>query len=94
MVPVTRFENDDAAYEAWLRANPEGFVINARRHPSPAYLKLHRATCAHISTLQPGYSRWTSGDYLKICGADRTELVRWAVQEVGSQPENRCGCLG
>jgi hypothetical protein len=93
IVSVQVFEHDDAGYERWLGAHPGGFVINARRRPSPAYLKLHRASCGHIRVLQHGYSRWTTGEYIKICASDRGELIRWAQGSVGGEPEQRCYCV-
>ena len=38
---------DDAAYLAWLDANPNGYVINAEPG-GRGYVLLHRATCTHM----------------------------------------------
>jgi len=46
---VIKFENDDEGYKDWLRRNPNGYVINCFRSPSPNYLFLHKATCFTIS---------------------------------------------
>ena len=50
---VLHFVYDDADYLAWLSGHPDGLVINTYSSPSPAYLKLHQATCSRISRLQP-----------------------------------------
>jgi hypothetical protein len=87
------FEDDDASYERWLSQHPNGYVLNSRRNPTSSYLKLHRATCHHIRTLHSGYSRWTSGDYIKVCADDRDEIARWAASRVRGEPETDCYCL-
>jgi hypothetical protein len=87
------FEGDDAGYERWLAQHPNGYVLNSRRNPTRSYLKLHRATCHHIQTLHIGYSRWTSGDYIKVCADDRAEIARWAASRVRGELETDCYCL-
>ena len=39
---IVSFQDDDAGYRAWLRAWPNGFVLNCNRNPTPDYLALHR----------------------------------------------------
>ncbi len=87
------FRHDDDGYERWLRANRDGFVVNARQRITSAYLRLHRAWCDHITTLHPGATTWTCGEYVKICGSDREALERWAADVLGGQLDNRCYCL-
>jgi len=80
---MRRFEDDDTGYLAWVQGHPDGFVVNCERRPSPAYLVLHRAECAHITrATQPG--RWTA-DYIKVCAPKLAELEGWARTEVGGQ---------
>jgi hypothetical protein len=92
-MPVRTFRDNDAGYEAWLTANPSGWVVNARRLPSPSYLKLHRAECTTISQLQAGYSRWTTGDYIKVCAERRDELDDWAQRTCGAELQDGCHCV-
>lgn len=87
------FQDDDVGYEAWLTAHPSGWVVNARRSPSPAYLKLHRAKCVTISQPQAGYSRWTSGGYIKICADHRDQLDDWAQRTLGANLQDGCHCV-
>jgi hypothetical protein len=87
------FENDDAAYEHWLAEHPDGYVLNSRRTPTPSYLKLHSATCHHITKLRPGYSQWTSGEYIKVCADRREEIAQWTAMHVGAKPETSCYCV-
>jgi hypothetical protein len=63
---MLHFVHDDAGYLAWLSGHPDGFVINTYSSLSPAYLKLHQATCSTISRLQPGAKTFTGGQYSKI----------------------------
>jgi len=46
---MDRFRDDDSGYLKWLTAHPDGFVLNAARNPTPAYLVLHRASCDTIN---------------------------------------------
>src|SRR4051812_24819726 len=89
-MPIETFRDDDAGYEAWLTEHPSGWVVNARRPPSSAYLKLHRAACATISQLQAGYSRWTTGGYIKVCAERREELDAWAQGTFGADVQDGC----
>ena len=74
---MQHFVSDDPGYMRWLSQHPNGYVINTYASPSAAYLKLHSATCPHISRLQRGATTFTCGEYSKLCG-DRTELERHA----------------
>jgi hypothetical protein len=77
------FIEDDEAYLHWIDQNRAGFVVNAQRQPTPAYLILHRATCAQISTATR--TNWTSGQYIKICSANLDQLHIWAQHQVGGE---------
>jgi hypothetical protein len=92
-MPVQTFRDDDAGYEAWLTVNPSGWVVNARRCPSSAYLKLHRAGCATISQLRAGCSRWTTGEYIKVCADRREELDAWGQRTFGADLQDGCYCV-
>jgi hypothetical protein len=92
-MPVQTFHDDDLGYKLWLRAHPAGWVVNAMRSPSPAYLKLHRARCTKISRLQAAYSRWTTGDYIKVCAERRDDLEAWARQTFDAELQGSCHCI-
>ena len=83
---VTAFLDDDAGYLAWTRAHPAGFVLNAHRNPGASYLKLHRATC-HTVTGNPARGTVWTRAYSKHCSEDRLELVRWARERAGAEPD-------
>jgi hypothetical protein len=89
---VVEFRRDDAGYRAWLTAHPDGFVINTTPRYSRTYLKLHRATCPSVSQLQPGYSTWTAGAYIKVCGLTRVAIQEWAHRVVGAALQDGCAC--
>jgi hypothetical protein len=54
------FIDDDGSYTDWIARNPEGFVLNTYREPTPRYLKLHRATCRTINGHPARGVRWTA----------------------------------
>jgi hypothetical protein len=85
-----RFVDDDDGYRQWIRAHPDGFVINTARSPSPAYVMLHRASCRTISGDPARGIRWTR-DYIKFCG-ERAELDEFARRQIGgsANPCRRC----
>lgn len=87
------FRDDDAGYLAWIAAHPSGWLINAYRQPTAAYLKLHRVSCTTIRRFQSGQSRWTTGDYVKICAEDRDELDAWARTTVRGTLQDGCHCV-
>lgn len=76
-----RFVNDDGGYLAWLRENPEGFVVNSQRLSTSGYLVLHRASCKQINT--PNRANWTTTGYIKTCSKDVASLADWARRETG-----------
>jgi hypothetical protein len=75
------FIGDEAGYAAWLRAQRDGFVINAPWRAGAA-LKLHRAACAHIAT-GAGWHNTTSRHY-KVCARERAPLTLWAETQAGA----------
>jgi hypothetical protein len=86
------FINDDEAYLRWVDLNSNGWVVNANRRPVPQYLILHRATCAHISSVKR--TNWTNKQYIKVCSLDLAELIDWAKKDVRGEL-SRCGvCEG
>lgn len=78
-----QFIDDDPGYLRWLGEHPAGLVVNSERVPSPAYLKLHRASCKFINS--PNRSNWTTTGYIKTCSDDLEPLKEWAEQEVGGE---------
>jgi len=86
---VESFVDNDTGYLQWLAAHPDGFVMNAARNPTPAYLVLHRTSCHTISGIPARGSRWTTGDYIKICGR-RRELEEFARRKVDGEA-GTCG---
>ena len=89
------FRDDDPGYLAWVAAHThDGYVVNTTRSHSASYLKLHRAHCRHVSVLQSGHAKWTTGEYVKICSASREALERWARDVAGGRLQEGCGCRG
>jgi hypothetical protein len=39
---ITRFQDNDRGFFAWLESNPEGYFLNSERNPKPRYLVLDR----------------------------------------------------
>lgn len=75
-------DDDDSAYLRWVADHPSGYVVNADRNPSAAYLMLHRADCRTITGVPAQGSRFTR-DYTKVCGS-RGELEAFAAGLGGS----------
>ncbi len=76
------FIDDDGGYLAWLSRNPQGNVLNLERSFNPNDLMLHRAECHTIRGVPARGEHWTV-DPIKVCSMARTELMRWALAEVG-----------
>jgi 5-methylcytosine-specific restriction protein A len=75
------FDNDDGGFMAWMKQNPDGFVINSGRTPRSAYAMYHKANCTHLSFLRPwqlqgGFTR----QYIKVCSNNLQELLTWRMQ--------------
>lgn len=85
---VTKFQDDDAGYLAWLAAHPRGFVLNAERKPQSSNLILHRASCWTIGGRPSRGDSWTRA-YIKICADDTAAIEEWTAKEVGGPPR-RC----
>lgn len=69
------FRNQDAEYRAWIRAHPQGLVLNVKT------LMLHRPYCDHIGDLMTKAP--------KVCADGPTaesDLRRWARSEKDSTP--------
>lgn len=77
---VEFFDGNDEVYMKWLVANPLGYVINARRSLSPAYMVLHKASCRAIRRYRPTApdGAFTERGYVKICATDILDLSNWA----------------
>lgn len=78
---VITFVDDDGGYLRWLTSNIDGFIVNADRKPTPAYLRLHRASCPMIQGRPANGARWTVTS-IKVCGSIG-ELEAWARDVVG-----------
>jgi hypothetical protein len=83
------FRDDDVGYLGWVSAHPKGYVLNAARSPSAAYVVLHRADCSTI-TGEPANGRsWTS-QLLKACSDDPRTIENWVREKTGGMPKT-CG---
>ena len=86
------FEDTEPAYQEWLIAHPEGFVLSTYIRPSAGYLVLHRATCPRVSRPLSGVFLSDPG-FGKACADTPEELRPWAAEQVGAEPRN-CGLCG
>jgi hypothetical protein len=77
------FVDDENGYLRWLEANPDGYVVNSARSPSPNYLVLHRALCKHINS--PNRSNWTTTGFIKTCSNDINGMSKWAKEKTGGE---------
>lgn len=83
------FLNDDRAYVYWVTHHRQGFVLDGKRKPKLGHLAVHRATCPEIKSSASRHTHWTTGNKLKACSLDRSELEAWAIEETGVSPN---GC--
>jgi hypothetical protein len=79
---IVTFRNCEAAYLRWLQRHPWGYVINTTRSSPHNYMRLHRATCWHISRYPEGAEPggFTGRDYIKVCSSTKPGVERWAAQ--------------
>lgn len=83
------FDNDEAAYLAWVQSNPGGFVANMDRAGCvPQYPMGHRATHAVVSS--PRIGNFTTGAYVKVC-AGELEALEADLRSRYGRPVTRCG---
>lgn len=64
------FVNDDDGFFAWIRSNPNGFVVNVQGESNP--YKLHKATCYTIENIVNP----TGTGYTKVCSLNKQELLQ------------------
>jgi hypothetical protein len=70
---LERFQDNDEAYETWLKNHQHGYVINIR--PGKLSPMLHTALCTHLFK----FHRSTLTE--KVCDTDRQALENWAQRE-------------
>jgi hypothetical protein len=73
--------DDDAAYDWWREAHPDGFVLAVRARRAPL---LHRAGCAEVDRrVHPG--RLKAKGSRQICAEMKSALRAWAGRELQTQ---------
>jgi hypothetical protein len=81
-----------AAYQEWVRKNPDGYVLNMKKNPSPRYLMLHNASCRMISPEKKEPACYTENDYKKVCSRSIPVLENWIKLHVAKDASPRkCG---
>jgi hypothetical protein len=77
MNPIV-FIDDDAAYHRWCQANPDGYVVNVRRNPTPDLFCLHRTSrrCIRVAP-STRHNPFTGRDYIKVCSDCIQALLQW-----------------
>ncbi|MEU5692992.1 hypothetical protein [Actinosynnema sp. NPDC020468] len=73
---MLEFTEDNGAYEWWIAANPNQFVINAESSLRLDSMVLHKATCRTINGTPANGGAWI-GAYVKICGTRRELEARY-----------------
>lgn len=76
-----RLFNDSKTYRNWIGRGPEGYVLNMA---SGADFVLHKAECAHISSLRPT-ANWAPKAY----ASKAADLEHWARVDRGGSV-SRC----
>jgi hypothetical protein len=85
----TTFLDDEAGYQAWRAANPNGYIVNHDRRPSDRYLVLHRVDCGSLSGEPARGDTWTIA-FGKTCVPTIEELESWA-RTIAHGTLRRCG---
>ena len=66
------FADSDSDYLEWLKRNPDSFVVNLERSPTPKNRVLHKASCGTISEVRgsrggiPKPGGFTERKYIKL----------------------------
>lgn len=89
-----RFEGDDDSYLWWIGAYPQAYVVHAGARPRPGdNMTLHRSACTYVSNVGLyGKGSFTERGSIKVCGTERSELERWAREQVGPGAVLNDGC--
>ncbi len=75
------FKNQDEAFLAWVRAHPNGLIVNV------SSMRLHHPHCGHMSDF-----RTRSAKACADGSGARTELQDWAFQTNGQELEHCQTC--
>lgn len=73
----TEFKSGDEPYFAWLKANPQGYVLNTRRGKGDRSAKIHLAKCSHISSLKDSPNGFTMNADIKVTATSIEPLIEY-----------------
>jgi hypothetical protein len=82
----------DAAYQDWLTAHRDGYVVNIGRSGRSGHALLHRATCRTIRVLSGQQSTFVD-QWVKWCSTSEAELQERVTESRGA-PAERCKARG
>jgi hypothetical protein len=88
---LSRFHNDDAAYEQWLAAHPTGYVFNDFPGRDASMKLFHRATCPTLVRMDDRGRRTV---VQKICTTTFTEMLEEVNRQYGERGWKQCGVCG
>jgi 5-methylcytosine-specific restriction protein A len=73
------FDSGDSPFLKWMKANPDGYVLNTSGGKGSHYLMLHRSGCHHISgyTSMQSEGAFTTNGYVKVCANSLSDIQRW-----------------
>jgi hypothetical protein len=91
--------NDDAGYEEWVSAHPDGFIGNVHNPPSGKYFMIHRASHKLPDRSNPDTENPRTGNiYSKVTALEFSELIAWARRNLpdleGINGSNYCKTCG
>jgi hypothetical protein len=75
---VVEFDGDDAGYDWWRNAHPDGFVVAVRTRSVPM---LHRASCRDIDR-DAHPKRLKAKGVRQICAEMKSALRAWVTREM------------
>src|SRR6266478_10232409 len=92
---ISIFDHKESAYHAWLRSNPDGYVLNVFRRRPSTFARVHRSSCVSLrrtGTRSTAAEPFTSQDYIKVCADGGRDLLRWSADRGDREPRvcQRC----
>jgi hypothetical protein len=87
-MPAIHWIDNDADYERWLLAHPDGFMANLNNPPAGKYFLIHRAKHNLPDRSMPGsFNPRTGNRYSKVTAERISELIAWAKENLPALKE-------
>ena len=89
---IEEFVKREVEYLQWVTAHPNGFVANFDLvRDRPDYPMVHIASHKLVSS--PARENYTTGDYVKFCSEDLSELEGWLLRKFRRKSTHCSVCM-